>query len=184
MWLLRFWFPLISYSFKFRIWESGVTSLEPEKKLMAQHAAGKWATWNSSHRWRKLPINEDGSQADNRNPFLLFFIQYPLVALRSGAHRISAITARPGTKLAMIDLIRLWLKNHSPNRQISHNKNDRTSNRGKEIRIRQIRIFLLSSNESTPVLTLHMHPCTFTNRTNVLRNCMDWNVLLTTHFSQ
>ena len=53
---------------------------------MAQHAAGKPAS------------------AGNRNPF---FIQCPMVALSAGAHRISAITARPGAKLAMIDLIRL-----------------------------------------------------------------------------
>ena len=64
-----------------------MTSLEPEKKLMAQHAAGK--------------------TVPELTTAILFFIQYPLVALRSGAHRISAITARPGTKLAMIDLIRL-----------------------------------------------------------------------------
>ena len=98
---------------------------------------------------------------------ILFFIQYPLVALRSGARRISAITARPGTKLAIRDLIKLWLKHHSPNWQISHNKNDRTSNRGKEIRFRQIRIFLLSSNESTPAVIKWKYPCTHSSHASM-----------------
>ena len=71
---------------------------------MAQHHEGQVGNMRSSHLRIKLPINEDGSRADSRNPFL---IQYPLVALRSGARRISAITARPGTKLAIIYLIRL-----------------------------------------------------------------------------
>ena len=71
---------------------------------MALHAAGKWATC-------VLRTDEENCQSMKTAPELttaiLFFIQYPLVALRSGARRINAITARPGTKLAMIDLIRL-----------------------------------------------------------------------------
>ena len=46
-------------------------------------------------------------------------------------------------------------------------------------------MFPVFSKWKYPVLTLHMHPCTFAHsKKNALRNCMDWNILLTRRFSQ
>ena len=126
MWLLRFWFPLISY--KFRIWESGVSSLELGK------------TYGSTCCSQVLTTA------------ILFFIQYPLVALRSGALRISAITAPPGTKLAIIDLIRLWLKNHSPDWQIL---------------IRIVAKRFESTNPNFPVVIKWKYPCTHSSHASM-----------------
>ena len=83
---------LISFSFKFRIWESGVSSLELGKTDGSACMRGKWATCVLRTFEENCQSMKTALRADNRNPFL-HPISIGCIAFGSAPHQCNHCTA-------------------------------------------------------------------------------------------